>query len=283
MTAYLPASCGKVGVPNLVVYMNKIDLLDDRDSMIELVKEEVSDLLKLYGYDPSKVPFVAGSALCAVEGRDPEIGRNSIIKLLDEMDKNVPIPPREYEKPFLMAIEDVFSIQGRGTVLSGCIERGTVKMNSEVDILGHNKQFKTTVTGLESFRRQLDQGQAGDNLGILVRGIKREDMRRGMIICQPGTLKMAKKVEAELYVLKTEEGGRHTSFTNKYRPQMFIRTADVTVVVSLPEDRPMAMPGDNLKVTLDLHSNMPLEVGQRFTMRESNKTVGTGVVTKVIE
>ncbi|CCE65237.1 hypothetical protein TPHA_0K01030 [Tetrapisispora phaffii CBS 4417] len=277
----------QVGVQNLVVFVNKVDTVDDAE-MLELVEMEMRELLTQYGFDGDNVPVIMGSALCALEGREPEIGEKAIMKLLDAVDEYIPTPARDLEKPFLMPVEDIFSISGRGTVVTGRVERGELKKNEEVEIVGHTKTpIKTTVTGIEMFRKELDQAMAGDNAGVLVRGIRRDQIKRGMVLAKPGTVKAHTKVLASLYILSKEEGGRHSGFGENYRPQMFIRTADVTVVLRFPESvedhSKQVMPGDNVEMECELIHPTPIELGQRFNIREGGKTVGTGLITRIIE
>lgn len=277
----------QVGVQNLVVFINKVDAIDDPE-MLELVEMEMRDLLGEYGFDGENTPIVKGSALAALEGRDPEIGEKAILELMEAVDSHIPTPERDLDKPFLMPVEDVFSISGRGTVATGRVERGTITKGSEIEIVGMGAPFKTTLTGIEMFRKELDRGEAGDNMGALLRGIKREQIRRGQVLCAPGTVKSHKKFMAQFYILTKEEGGRHTPFVNNYRPQMFVRTTDVTVSLTHPEgtedpDDKLIMPGDNVELQCELIHDIALEEGQRFTVREGGKTVGTGVVTKIIE
>ncbi|KAG0170868.1 translation elongation factor Tu [Apophysomyces sp. BC1034] len=277
----------QVGVQNLVVFINKVDAIDDPE-MLELVEMEMRDLLGEYGFDGENTPIIQGSALAALEERDPEIGAEAIKKLMAAVDAHIPTPVRDLDKPFLMPVEDVFSISGRGTVATGRVERGTVYKGSEIEIVGMGPTIKTTLTGIEMFRKELDRGEAGDNMGALLRGIKREQIRRGQVLCAPGTVKSHKKFMAQLYVLTKDEGGRHTPFVNNYRPQMFVRTTDVTVSLTHPEgtedpDDKLIMPGDNVELQCELVHDVALEEGQRFTVREGGKTVGTGVVTKIIE
>ncbi|CDH52927.1 elongation factor tu [Lichtheimia corymbifera JMRC:FSU:9682] len=277
----------QVGVQNLVVFINKVDAIDDPE-MLELVEMEMRDLLGEYGFDGENTPIVKGSALAALEGRDPEIGEKAILELMAAVDDHIPTPERDLDKPFLMPVEDVFSISGRGTVATGRVERGTITKGSEIEIVGMGAPFKTTLTGIEMFRKELDRGEAGDNMGALLRGIKREQIRRGQVLCAPGTVKSHKKFMAQFYILTKEEGGRHTPFVNNYRPQMFVRTTDVTVSLTHPEgtedpDDKLIMPGDNVELQCELIHDVALEEGQRFTVREGGKTVGTGVVTKIIE
>jgi elongation factor Tu len=273
----------QVGVPYIVVYLNKADMVDDKE-LLELVEMEVRDLLTSYGFPGDKTPFVIGSALKALEGDQSEIGVPSIYKLIEEMDKYIPEPEREINKPFLMPIEDVFSISGRGTVVTGRIERGIVKVGEEVEIVGLKPTQLTTCTGVEMFRKLLDEGRAGDNVGVLLRGLKREDVERGQVLAHKGSITPHTKFEAEVYVLGKEEGGRHTPFFKGYRPQFYFRTTDVTgAIESLPDGMEMIMPGDNTKVTVQLIAPIAMEEGLRFAVREGGRTVGAGVVTKVIE
>ncbi|HDK03471.1 MAG TPA: elongation factor Tu [Gammaproteobacteria bacterium] len=272
----------QVGVPHIVVYMNKADMVDDAE-LLELVEMEVRDLLNQYQFPGEETPIIVGSALKALEGDQSEIGVPSIWKLLEAMDTHIPVPERPVEQPFLMPIEDVFSISGRGTVVTGRIERGKVKVGEEVEIVGLRPTVKTTVTGVEMFRKLLDEGQAGDNVGVLLRGTKRDDVERGQVLCKPGSITPHTKFEAEVYVLAKEEGGRHTPFFTGYRPQFYFRTTDVTGAVDLPEGVEMVMPGDNIKVVVSLIAPIAMEEGVRFAIREGGRTVGAGVVSKVIE
>jgi len=272
----------QVGVPYIVVYMNKADMVDDKE-LLELVEMEVRELLTLYKFPGEATPIIIGSALKALEGEASDIGVKSVVKLVAEMDRYIPIPKREVEKPFLMPVEDVFSISGRGTVVTGRIERGIVKVNDEVEIIGLVATVKTTCTGVEMFRKLLDQGMAGDNVGILLRGTKREDVERGQVLCKPGSVKPHTHFTAEIYVLSKEEGGRHTPFFNNYRPQFYFRTTDVTGAVELPKDKEMVMPGDNVSITVKLINPIAMEEGLRFAIREGGRTVGAGVVAKIIE
>jgi len=272
----------QVGVPYIVVYLNKADMVDDKD-LLELVQEEVKDLLTKYGFPGDKTPIVVGSALKALEGDQSELGEPSILKLAEALDTYIPQPQRAIDQPFLMPIEDVFSISGRGTVVTGRIERGVVKVGDEVEIVGLRPTQKTTVTGVEMFRKLLDQGEAGDNVGVLLRGTKREEVERGQVLAKPGTITPHTKFEAEVYVLTKEEGGRHTPFFNGYRPQFYFRTTDVTGSVELPQGTEMVMPGDNVKITVSLISPIAMEEGLRFAIREGGRTVGAGVVSKVVE
>jgi elongation factor Tu len=272
----------QVGVPYMVVYMNKADMVDDKE-LLELVEMEVRELLSLYKYPGDDTPIIIGSALKALEGDPSEIGVPSIFRLIEAMDSYIPVPERPVNLPFLMPIEDVFSIAGRGTVVTGRIERGKVKVGEEVEIVGIRPTTKTTCTGVEMFRKLLDEGQAGDNVGVLLRGTKREDVERGQVLCKPGSINPHTKFEAEVYVLSKEEGGRHTPFFNGYRPQFYFRTTDVTGACDLPEGIEMVMPGDNVKMTVSLIHPIAMEEGLRFAIREGGRTVGAGVVAKVIE
>ncbi|CDK28956.1 unnamed protein product [Kuraishia capsulata CBS 1993] len=278
----------QVGVQNLVVFVNKVDTIDDPE-MLELVEMEMRELLSTYGFDGDNTPVIMGSALCALEDKQPEIGVQAIEKLLDAVDSYIPTPSRDLEKPFLMPVETVFSISGRGTVAGGSVERGVLKKGEEIEVVGLNSQpFKATVTGIEMFKKELDQAQGGDNCGILLRGIKREELKRGMVICKPGTVKAHTKFLASLYVLTKEEGGRHSPFGANYRPQLFIRTSDVSVQLTFPEGDDVdhsrqVLPGDNVEMVCTLVHPTPLEPGQRFNIREGGKTVGTGLVTQIME
>jgi elongation factor Tu len=270
----------QVGVPQIVVWLNKVDAVEDPD-LLELVEMEVRDLLSKYKFDGDNIPVVRGSALQAMQGK-PE-GEESVKKLLAALDSWIPEPVRDIDKPFLMAIEDVFSIKGRGTVVTGRIERGVVKVGDEVEILGFREPTKTTVTGVEMFRKLMDQGQAGDNVGCLLRGIEKENVERGQVLCKPGSVKTHKKFSAEVYVLKKEEGGRHKPFFTNYKPQFYMRTMDVTGTISLAEEVKMVMPGDNVNIAVELITPVALEEQQRFAIREGGKTVGAGVITKITE
>ncbi len=272
----------QVGVPYIVVYMNKADQVDDPE-LLELVEMEVRDLLSSYEFPGDDTPIVIGSALKALEGDTSDIGVPSIEKLLDAMDEYIPVPERPIDQPFLMPIEDVFSISGRGTVVTGRIERGKVHVGDEVEIVGIRPTQKTTVTGVEMFRKLLDEGVAGDNVGVLLRGTKRDEVERGQVLCVPGSITPHTKFEAEVYVLSKEEGGRHTPFFNGYRPQFYFRTTDVTGACDLPEGVEMVMPGDNVKMTVSLIAPIAMEEGLRFAIREGGRTVGAGVVSKIIE
>ena len=272
----------QVGVPHIVVYLNKADMVDD-DELIELVEMEVRELLDLYEFPGDDTPITIGSALKALEGDTSDIGVPSVIKLVETMDTFIPEPERSIDLPFLLPIEDVFSISGRGTVVTGRIERGVVNVGEEIEIVGIKDTTKTTCTGVEMFRKLLDQGEAGDNVGILLRGTKREEVERGQVLAKPGSITPHTKFEAEIYVLSKDEGGRHTPFFNGYRPQFYFRTTDVTGAVDLPEGVEMVMPGDNVKVNIELHAPIAMEEGLRFAVREGGRTVGAGVVSKVIE
>ena len=272
----------QVGVPALVVFMNKVDMVDDPE-LLDLVELEVRELLSSYDFPGDDIPIVKGSALCALEDRSPELGKEAILKLMAEVDRYIPQPERPIDKPFLMPIEDVFSISGRGTVVTGRVERGIVKVGEEIEIVGIKPTVKTTVTGVEMFRKLLDQGQAGDNIGALLRGTKREDVERGQVLAAPGSITPHTKFKAEAYILTKEEGGRHTPFFTNYRPQFYFRTTDVTGVVSLPEGTEMVMPGDNVSMDVVLIAPIAMDEGLRFAIREGGRTVGAGVVAKIIE
>ena len=272
----------QVGVPYIVVYLNKADMVDDAE-LLELVEMEVRELLDLYEFPGDDTPIVTGSALKALEGDTSDIGLPSIVKLVKEMDSYIPVPKRDVDQPYLMPIEDVFSISGRGTVVTGRIERGTVKVGGEVEIVGIKDTIKTICTGVEMFRKLLDEGTAGDNVGILLRGTKREDVERGQVLAAPGSIKPHTHFEAETYILSKDEGGRHTPFFNGYRPQFYFRTTDVTGACDLPEGVEMVMPGDNVKMVVKLIAPIAMEEGLRFAIREGGRTVGAGVVSKVIE
>ena len=272
----------QVGVPYIVVYLNKVDQLDDPE-LLELVEMEVRELLDKYEFPGDKTPVVAGSALKSLEGDDGDTGSGSIRKLVEEMDKYIPLPDRPVDQPFLMPIEDVFSISGRGTVVTGRVERGKVKVGEEVEIVGIKDTEKTTCTGVEMFRKLLDEGVAGDNVGVLLRGTKRDEVERGQVLCHPGSITPHTKFEAQVYILSKDEGGRHTSFFNGYRPQFYFRTTDVTGSVELPSGTDMVMPGDNVSMTVTLINPIAMEEGLRFAIREGGRTVGAGVVAKVIE
>ena len=272
----------QVGVPYIVVYMNKADMVDDAE-LLELVEMEVRELLDSYKFPGEKTPVVVGSALKALEGEGSELGVQSIEKLVAAMDEYIPVPERAVDQPFLMPIEDVFSISGRGTVVTGRVEHGRVKVGEEVAIVGIRETQKTICTGVEMFRKLLDEGQAGDNVGVLLRGTKREDVERGQVLCKPGSVTPHTHFEAEVYVLSKEEGGRHTPFFSNYRPQFYFRTTDVTGAVELPSGVEMVMPGDNVKMVVKLIAPIAMEEGVRFAIREGGRTVGAGVVAKVIE
>ena len=272
----------QVGVPYIVVYMNKADMVDDAE-LLQLVEMEVRELLSVYKFPGDKTPIIIGSALKALEGDASEIGIPSIEKLVKALDEYIPEPKRAIDGPFLMPIEDVFSISGRGTVVTGRVERGVVKVGEEVEIVGLKATAKTVCTGVEMFRKLLDEGQAGDNLGVLLRGTKREEVERGQVLAKPGSITPHTKFEAEVYVLTKEEGGRHTPFFNGYRPQFYFRTTDVTGSVDLPKGTEMVMPGDNIKVVVSLINPIAMEEGLRFAIREGGKTVGAGVVAKILE
>ena len=272
----------QVGVPYIVVFMNKVDMVDDPE-LLDLVELEVRDLLTSYKFPGDTIPVIRGSALKALEGDKGEIGELAILKLLDTVDSYIPQPERVIDKPFLMPVEDVFSIQGRGTVATGRVERGIVKVGEEIEIVGIKDSAKTTVTGVEMFRKLLDEGRAGDNVGLLLRGLKREDIERGQVVVKPGSVKPHKKFKAEAYILTKEEGGRHTPFFKGYRPQFYFRTTDVTGVVTLPPGQEMVMPGDNVSVEIELIQPIAMEKELRFAIREGGRTVGAGVVAEIIE
>ena len=272
----------QVGVPYVIVYMNKADQVDDEE-LLELVEMEVRELLSSYDFPGDDIPIITGSALKALEGDTSDIGVPSIEKLLVSLDEYIPVPDRPVDQPFLMPIEDVFSISGRGTVVTGRIERGVVKVGDEIEIVGIKDTAKTICTGVEMFRKLLDSGEAGDNVGVLLRGTKREEVERGQVLCKPGSITPHTKFEAEVYVLSKEEGGRHTPFFSNYRPQFYFRTTDVTGACDLPEGVEMVMPGDNIKMTVSLIAPIAMEDGLRFAIREGGRTVGAGVVSKIIE
>ena len=265
----------------MVVFLNKVDLVDDEE-LLELVEMEVRELLDFYDFHGDEIPVIKGSALAAAEGRDDEIGKDRVMELMDAVDATFPEPVRDVDKPFLMPIEDTFSISGRGTVVTGSIQQGKVAVNDELEVVGLGHDAKTTCTGVETFKKVLDYGMAGDNVGCLLRSLKRDDVHRGQVLCAPGTVKTSKKFEAELYCLKKEEGGRHTPFVSKYRPQFFLRTADITGDITLKEGVEMVMPGDNTTITVDLIYPVALEKGLRFNVREGGMTVATGVVSEVL-
>ncbi|MBZ0209175.1 MAG: elongation factor Tu [Hyphomicrobium sp.] len=272
----------QVGVPALVVFLNKVDMVDDQE-LIDLVEMEVRELLSSYEFPGDTIPIVKGSALMALEDKKPEIGKNAILELMKAVDESIPQPERPIDQPFLMPIEDVFSISGRGTVVTGRIERGVVKVGEEVEIVGIKDTQKSTVTGVEMFRKLLDKGQAGDNVGCLLRGIDKEAVERGQVLCKPGSVKPHKKFKAEAYILTKEEGGRHTPFFTNYRPQFYFRTTDVTGVVTLPAGTEMVMPGDNVTIDVELITPIAMEEKLRFAIREGGRTVGSGVVAKIVE
>ena len=272
----------QVGVPHIVVYLNKADQVDDKE-LTDLVEMEIRELLSKYDFPGDDVPIVSGSALKAIEGDSTDIGIPSIEKLVEEMDKFIPVPERPVDQTFLMPIEDVFSISGRGTVVTGRIERGKVNVGEEIEIVGIRETQKTTCTGVEMFRKLLDEGVAGDNVGVLLRGTKREEVERGQVLCVPGSIKPHTKFECEVYVLSKDEGGRHTPFFGNYRPQFYFRTTDVTGAIELPKDVEMVMPGDNVKMNVELITPIALEQGLKFAIREGGKTVGAGVVSKIVE
>jgi elongation factor Tu len=272
----------QVGVPALVVFMNKVDQVDDPE-LLELVEMEIRESLSSYEFPGDDIPIIAGSALAAMEGRDPEIGENKIKELMEAVDSYIPEPARPVDKPFLMPIEDVFSISGRGTVCTGRIEQGVVNVGDEIEIVGIKDTQKTTITGVEMFRKLLDSGQAGDNVGALLRGTKREEVERGQVLCQPGSITPHTKFTGEAYILSKDEGGRHTPFFANYRPQFYFRTTDVTGVVTLPAGTEMVMPGDNVNIDVELIAPIAMNEGLRFAIREGGRTVGAGVVAKITE
>jgi elongation factor Tu len=272
----------QVGVPAIVVFLNKCDMVDDAE-LVDLVEVEVRELLSKYGFPGDDIPFVRGSALCALENSNEELGPNAIMKLMEAVDSYIPTPDRPKDKPFLMPVEDVFSISGRGTVVTGRIEQGIVKVGEEIEIVGIRPTQKTIVTGVEMFRKLLDSGEAGDNIGALLRGTKREDVERGQVLAKPGSITPHTKFKAEAYILTKEEGGRHTPFFTNYRPQFYFRTTDVTGEVMLPEGTEMVMPGDNISMTVKLISPIAMDEGLRFAIREGGRTVGAGVVAKIEE
>lgn len=272
----------QIGVPHLVVYLNKMDQVDDEE-LVELVEMEIRELLDFYEFPGDDIPIVHGSALAAVEDSDAKLGKESIVQLMKEVDDYIPLPQRDLDKDFLMPIEDVFTISGRGTVVTGRIEAGVLNVGDDVEIVGLNKPQETKCTGVEMFRKMLDQGQAGDNVGALMRGLAREDITRGQVLCKPGTVSTAKKFEASLYALNKEEGGRHKPFFSGYSPQVFVRTADITGTITLPEGTEMVMPGDDANVTVELINTVGVELGLRFALREGGRTIGAGVISKIIE
>ena len=279
----------QVGVKRIVVFVNKVDAIEDKE-MLELVEMEMRELLSSYGFEGDETPIILGSALCAIEGREPEIGVTKVDELLNAVDTWIPQPERDINKPFLMSVEDVFSIPGRGTVASGRVERGVLKKDSEVELVGKNSTpIKTKVTDIETFKKSCDESRAGDNSGLLLRGVKRDDVQRGMVISVPGATKSHRKFLTSMYVLTKEEGGRHTGFSNHYKPQMFIRTADEAAALSWQEgsqedkDGKMVMPGDNVEMVCEIHKPLAVEQGQRFNIREGGRTVATGLITRILE
>ena len=272
----------QVGVPYIVVFMNKCDMVDDPE-LLDLVEMEIRDLLNTYKFPGDTTPIIRGSALKALEGDKGDLGANSILKLMEAVDTYIPDPKRDVDKPFLMPIEDVFSISGRGTVVTARVERGVIKVREDIEIVGLRPTQKTTCTGVEMFRKLLDQGQAGDNVGILLRGTKREEVERGQVLCKPGSITPHTNFDAEVYVLTKEEGGRHTPFFKNYRPQFYFRTTDVTGTVTLPDGVEMVMPGDNVKISVELISPIAMEEGLKFAIREGGRTIGAGVVSKIIK
>ncbi len=271
----------QVGVPTMVVFMNKVDLVDDEE-ILELVEMEIRELLSKYDFDGDNIPIIRGSAVCALDDKQPEIGHDAVLKLMEAVDTYLPQPERPLDKPFMMPIEDVFSISGRGTVVTGRVETGIVKVGEEVEIVGiHPAVRKTVVTGVEMFRKLLDQGQAGDNIGALIRGVGREEVERGQVLCKPGSIKPHTDFQSEVYVLSKDEGGRHTPFFANYRPQFYFRTTDVTGTVELPEGTEMVMPGDNIALGVKLIAPIAMDLGQRFTIREGGRTVGSGIVSGI--
>jgi elongation factor Tu len=272
----------QVGVPTMVVFLNKVDMVDDID-LVDLVEEEIRDLLTQYGFNGKEIPFIRGSALKALNGDSPEIGRDAIMKLMDAVDSYIPTPERDTEKPFLMPIEDVFSISGRGTVVTGRVECGILKIGQEVEIVGFKDTTKTTVTGIEMFNKEMTESLPGDNVGVLLRGTKKDDVERGQVLAKPGTVKPYKKFKGQLMVLTEKEGGRHSPFFNGYRPQFYFRTTDVTGSITLPAGREMVMPGDNVEVTVELITPVAMYKQLRFAIREGGRTVGAGVVSEIIE
>ncbi|MBY0109898.1 MAG: elongation factor Tu [Candidatus Babeliaceae bacterium] len=271
-----------VGVPSLVVFLNKVDMVDDSD-MVDMVEEEIRDLLSKYDFPGDKTPIIRGSALKALQGDKGELGSQAIDRLMEALDTYVPAPTREIDKPFLMAVEGVFSIAGRGTVATGRIERGRIKVGEEIEIIGLGSHAKTVVTGIEMFRKTLEHGEAGDNVGILLRGTKKEEIERGMVLAKSGSVKPHKKFKCQVYVLSKDEGGRHSPFFNGYRPQFYFRTTDVTGVVTLPEGREMVMPGDDVTLSVELITPIAMEKDGRFAIREGGRTVGSGVVTEILD
>ncbi len=272
----------QVGIPKIVVFLNKCDLAKDEE-LLELVEMEIRELLSANNFDGENTPIIRGSAVSAVEGKNDGLGKEAIDNLMNALDTFVPLPERPVDKPFLMPIEDVFSITGRGTVVTGRIEQGIIKVGEECEIVGLRPTQKTTITGVEMFRKLLDEGQAGDNVGLLLRGTKKEDVERGQIVCKPGSIQPHTEFEAEVYILTKEEGGRHTAFFANYRPQFYFNTTDVTGTISLPADKEMVLPGDNVRITVQLIAPIAMEEGRRFAIREGGRTVGAGVVAKIIK
>lgn len=271
----------QVGIPKLVVFLNKCDMVDDEE-LLELVEMEIQELLDFYDFDSEETPIIRGSALAAAEGKNKELGEDKILELMQACDDHIPEPTRDLDKDFLMPIEDVFSIAGRGTVVTGRVEQGKVNVGDSLEVVGFDQDVKTTCTGVEMFKKLLDYGMAGDNIGALLRGVNREDIRRGQVLAKPGTIETGAKFEAEIYCLKKDEGGRHTPFMSNYRPQFFMRTTDITGDIKLQEGTEMIMPGDNATIDVELINPVPVEVGLRFNMREGGRTVGTGIVTKIL-
>jgi len=272
----------QVGIPKLVVFLNKCDMVDDEE-LLELVEMEIQELLDMYEFDSDETPIIRGSALAAIDGSNKELGEDAILRLMDACDAHIPEPTRDLDKDFLMPIEDVFSIAGRGTVATGRVEQGKINIGDTLEVVGMGKGVKTTCTGVEMFKKLLDYGMAGDNIGALLRGVNRDDIHRGQVLAKPGTVATGQKFEAEIYALSKEEGGRHTPFLSNYRPQFFFRTADITGDIQLKEGTEMVMPGDNTAVNIELIAPIPIEVGLRFNMREGGRTVGTGIITKLLE
>ncbi|KAJ8251008.1 hypothetical protein GJAV_G00216120 [Gymnothorax javanicus] len=271
----------QIGVEHVVVYINKADAVDDPE-MLDLVELEMREVLTEFGYDGENTPIITGSALCALEGRNPAVGVDSVMKLLEVVDSYIPLPKRELDKPFLLPIESVYSIPGRGTVVTGTLERGLIKKGDECELVGRNRSFKSVVSGVEMFHQSLERAEAGDNLGALIRGLKREDVKRGMVMSKPGSIKPHGKVQAQVYILSKEEGGRHKPFMSNFMPVMYSLTWDMTCRVTLPSGKEMVMPGEDTPLTLDLRQAMVLEKGQRFTLRDGNRTIGTGIVTEIL-
>ncbi|KAK8829220.1 hypothetical protein WA577_004487, partial [Blastocystis sp. JDR] len=271
----------QVGVPSIVVFMNKIDLVDDPE-LVELVEMEIRELLNFYKYPGDDIPIIKGSALCALEGRDDKIGKDKVLELMKTVDEYFPLPQRKLDKDFLMAVEDVYSIQGRGTVVTGRVEQGRVKVGDPVEVCGLKPTLPTVVTGVEMFHKSMTEGQAGDNVGLLLRGVKREEVLRGQLVCKPKSVKVHHKFEANVYALTKDEGGRHTPFTTNYSPQFFIRTADVAGKITLPKDKEMVMPGDNATMQIELQKPVGLHEGLRFALRDGGKTIGAGVISKIL-